>query len=516
MTTFSSSDQQQLLDKGIHKDKVLQQIETFKEGIPFVHLEKAAIISDGILKFSAAEEQELVSIFDKLKAKKTLLKFVPASGAASRMFKSLFNFLETFDLSKESLKAYLDRTKDKEIEVLVKGMKNFPFYDKIENRIAETLKTKDEEVHHFVREMLAEDKLNYGFYPKGLLPFHKYGNHGATPFEEHLKEGSLYAKVDGTAKLHFTISEQHYDMFKEEFKEVNDRVSKATGTEFHVSYSYQKPATDTVAVTMTDELFRNSDGSLLFRPGGHGALIENLNEQDADIIFIKNIDNVVVNEVVDQVAQSKKVLAGLLLKLQEKAFAYADILERNGKSIEEIMEIKSFLEDQLNVRFVGNFDSFSIAQQLEILKDKINRPIRICGMVKNEGEPGGGPFWIRDKTGHISLQIIESAQVDMSNADQVAIFKNSTHFNPVDLVCGVKNYKGEKFNLLNFVDHKQGFITEKTKDGAALKALELPGLWNGAMAFWNTIFVEVPLVTFNPVKTVNDLLKPTHQVNRVS
>ncbi len=513
MTAFSSSDNQQLLDKGIQKEKVLDQIETFKEGIPFVHLEKAAIISDGILKFSPTEEKELVSIFDKLKAKKALLKFVPASGAASRMFKALFNFLESFDPSKESLKTYLDRTGDKDIEAFVEGIKNFPFHDKIEKRISGTAKSKDEEVYLFVREMLAEDKLNYGFYPKGLLPFHKYGQHGATPFEEHLKEGSLYAKVDGAAQLHFTISEQHDEMFKKEFKEVNDRVSKATGTEFHVSYSYQKPATDTVAVTMSNELFRNSDGSLLFRPGGHGALIENLNEQNADIIFIKNIDNVVVDQVVDQVANSKKVLAGLLLKLQEKAFAYAALLENNGETLDEVLEVKSFLEEHLNVRFVPNFDSFTIAQQLEILKDKLNRPIRICGMVKNEGEPGGGPFWIKDKSDHISLQIIESAQVDMSNAGQVEIFKNSTHFNPVDLVCGVKNYKGEKFNLLNFVDHKQGFITQKTKDGKDLKALELPGLWNGAMAYWNTIFVEVPLVTFNPVKTVNDLLKPTHQVH---
>ncbi len=512
MTAFSSSDHQQLLDKGIQKEKVLDQIETFKEGIPFVHLEKAAIISDGILKFSPTEEKELVSIFDKLKAKKALLKFVPASGAASRMFKALFNFLESFDPSKESLKTYLDRTGDKDIEAFVEGIKNFPFYDKIEKRISGTAKSKDEEVYLFVRGMLAEDKLNYGFYPKGLLPFHKYGQHGATPFEEHLKEGSLYAKVDGAAQLHFTISEQHDEMFKKEFKEVNDRVSKATGTEFHVSYSYQKPATDTVAVTMSNELFRNSDGSLLFRPGGHGALIENLNEQNADIIFIKNIDNVVVDQVVDQVANSKKVLAGLLLKLQEKAFAYAALLENNGETLDEVLEVKSFLEEHLNVRFVPNFDSFTIAQQLEILKDKLNRPIRICGMVKNEGEPGGGPFWIKDKSDHISLQIIESAQVDMSNTGQVEIFKNSTHFNPVDLVCGVKNYKGEKFNLLNFVDHKQGFITQKTKDGKDLKALELPGLWNGAMAYWNTIFVEVPLVTFNPVKTVNDLLKLTHQV----
>lgn len=512
MTAFSAKDQKQLAGKGIKEGKVLEQIETFKEGIPYVHLEKAAIISDGILKFSPAEEKELVAIFEKLKAKKSLLKFVPASGAASRMFKALFNFLESFDPSRESLKTYLDRTSDKDINVLVQGMQNFPFYDQIINRIGDSAASKDEEVYLFVKEMLAEDKLNFGFYPKGLLPFHKYGQHGATPFEEHLKEGSLYAKVDGSATLHFTISEQHDAMFKEEFKAVNNRVSKATSTEFHVSYSYQKPATDTIAVTMDNELFRNPDGSLLFRPGGHGALIENLNEQDADIIFIKNIDNVVVDEVVDQVATSKKVLAGLLLKLQEKAFAYAALLDKDEETSDEVMEIKSFLEEHLNVRFVSSFDSFTIAQQLEILKDKINRPIRICGMVKNEGEPGGGPFWVKDKTDHISLQIIEGAQVDMSNKEQVGIFKNSTHFNPVDLVCGVKNYKGEKFNLLNFVDHKQGFITEKTKDGKDLKALELPGLWNGAMAFWNTIFVEVPLVTFNPVKTVNDLLKTTHQV----
>lgn len=512
MTVFSAKDHQQLLEKGISEGKVLSQIETFKEGISFVHLEKAAIISDGILIFNPSEEKELVGIFDKLKAKKSLLKFMPASGAASRMFKALFNFLETYDPAKESLEVYLDRTKDKDIKVLVEGMKNFPFYNTIENKISDTAKSKDEEVYLFIREMLAEDKLNYGFYPKGLLPFHKYGKNGATPFEEHLKEGALYTKVDGAAHLHFTISEQHDEMFKNEFKEVNDRVSKATETEFHVSYSNQKLATDTIAVTLENELFRNFDGSLLFRPGGHGALIENLNEQDADIIFIKNIDNVVVDKVLDQVSISKKVLAGLLLKLQEKAFAYAALLEKDEETGEEVMEIKSFLEAKLNVRFVPNFDGFTIAQQLEILKDKINRPIRICGMVKNEGEPGGGPFWVKDKTGHISLQIIESAQVDMSNSNQVEIFKNSTHFNPVDLVCGVKNFKGEKFNLLNFVDHKQGFITEKTKDGKVLKALELPGLWNGAMAFWNTIFVEVPLVTFNPVKTVNDLLKPTHQV----
>ena len=249
----------------------------------------------------------------------------------------------------------------------------------------------------------------------------------------------------------------------------------------------------------------------MFRPGGHGALIENLNDQDADIIFIKNIDNVVIDKNLETVANSKKMLAGVLKKVQDKAFAYAKLLE-GEVSFEKADEIKAFLEKDLNVRMPGNYDDFSVAEQKSILKDRIDRPIRVCGMVKNEGEPGGGPFWIKDNEGNISLQIIESAQIDQNNRQQAAILQNSTHFNPVDLVCGVRNYKGEKYNLLDFVDHKQGFITEKTKEGKELKALELPGLWNGAMAFWNTIFVEVPLVTFNPVKTVNDLLKPTHQV----
>jgi hypothetical protein len=301
-------------------------------------------------------------------------------------------------------------------------------------------------------------------------------------------------------------------MFNKEFKKAGERVAKETKTSFTVKYSFQKPSTDTIAVTLDNKPFRNSDGSLLFRPAGHGSLVENLNEQDADIIFIKNIDNVVAPRFSDDVARSKKILAGLLLELQSKAFEYARILDGDNLTSEILETIKLFLERELNVRFSDRFGGFSIGQQIEVLKDKINRPIRICGMVKNEGEPGGGPFWIRDAHDHISLQIIESAQVDMGNPVQIDILKSATHFNPVDLVCGVRNYKGEKFNLLNFVDAKQGFITQKTKEGKDLKALELPGLWNGTMAFWNTIFVEVPLVTFNPVKTVNDLLKPAHQV----
>ena len=513
MIAFSEKDKQQLVSKGITAEKVLDQIETFKEGIPFVKLEKAAVVSDGILKFSVEEENQMIQNFEKAKNHLSLLKFVPASGAASRMFKAFFNFLEKYNPKNESLVDYFNRTGDKDIKTFHLGLKKLPFYEIIEKRIKGKFNSEGEELYLFVDDMLKDSGLNYGFYPKGLLPFHNYGDFASTPFEEHLKEASLYASNKGDAKLHFTISEQHGEMFNKEFDKVKERVSIATNTSFNVGYSFQKSETDTIAVTMDNALFREPDGSLLFRPGGHGALIENLNDQNADIIFIKNIDNVVTSKAIDKVSDSKKVLAGLLLKVQEKAFDYAKILEsKTNLDFELMQKIKTFLENELNVRFPENYNGYSIAQQIDILKDKINRPIRICGMVKNEGEPGGGPFWIKDKNGNISLQIIESAQVDSSNKNQMEIFSNSTHFNPVDLVCGIRDYKGEKYNLLNFVDVKQGFITEKTKDGKDLKALELPGLWNGAMAFWNTIFVEVPLITFNPVKTVNDLLKPAHQV----
>jgi len=512
MTKITDKDIQQLTEKGIALDTVKRQIETFKDGIPFVHLEKAAVVSDGILKFSAEEEEALANDFIEKSKDKSLLKFVPASGAASRMFKALFNFLEAYEPSKESFETYIKRTGDTALEIFFRDQLKLPFYVQIHERIKDKITSEDEGFYLFVKEMLLEEGLNYGFYPKGLLPFHGYGTYSATPFEEHLKEAAMYSKSKGKAQLHFTISEQHEAMFAQEFEAIEDRVSKATATQFEVTYSFQKPATDTIAVDMENEPFRNGDGSLLFRPGGHGALIENLNERDADVIFIKNIDNVVVPKSANAVAHSKMVLAGLLLRVQQQVFAYAKQLEDEEVSRTQVQEIKKFLETQLNVRFSENFEMLAGSDQRKVLADKIDRPIRICGMVKNEGEPGGGPFWIRDKNRNTSLQIIESAQIDMANSGQTEILKNATHFNPVDIVCGIRNYKGEKFNLLNYIDSRQGFIAEKTKAGKNLKALELPGLWNGAMAFWNTIFVEVPLETFNPVKTVNDLLKPTHQV----
>lgn len=512
MIQLTENDEKQLKDKGITKERMLSHINTFKEGIPFVKLKNAAVIGNGILKFSEAEEKELIQKFDSNVKDLELLKFVPASGAASRMFKALFNFLEVYNPEEESLSVYLKRTNDKDIRVLSEGLERFPFYEKVMERLPDNIETEGKKVYHFVSELLGKNGLNYDFYPKGLLPFHKYGTVAATPFEEHLKEGALYAGSNGKAKLHFTISEQHEDMFNAEYQESGSRISKDTGMQYDVDYSFQKSSTDTLAVDMDNKPFRNEDGTVLFRPGGHGALIENLNEQDADIIFIKNIDNVAVMEDAKAVADSKKVLAGVLLREQKRAFAYAAQLDNGDLSDSDSIEIKSFLQNGLNVRFSDDFDLKSLSDKIELLKNKINRPIRICGMVKNEGEPGGGPFWVKNDKGEVSLQIIESAQIDMQNDQQADIMKNATHFNPVDLVCGIRNYKGEKYDLLKFVDDKQGFITGKTKDGKELKALELPGLWNGAMAFWNTIFVEVPLVTFNPVKSVIDLLKDSHQV----
>ena len=512
MVDFTDQDLDLLESKGISKKKVLNQIATFKEGIPFVQLEKPAVISDGIIAFTREEENKLVRLFEDKVQSLSLLKFVPASGAASRMFKTLFNFLEDYKPENEDIETYLGRKEDKLLTEFFHNHKELPFYHLVADKFGLEDTTTGDGFYRFVDKTLAEDAMNFGFYPKGLLPFHRYRDHVATPFEEHLKEAYAYASNDGNAQLHFTISPQHKDMFREEYKTASERVGNTCECTFDVSYSYQRPATDTVAVTPDNEPFRNTDGSLLFRPGGHGALIENLDEQEADIIFIKNIDNVTTPAQFDMVVHSKKILAGHLIAVQEKAFAYAAKLEDNNIHGDELLAIKTFLEEELNVRFLPKFWDFSVGEQIEILKDKISRPIRVCGMVKNQGEPGGGPYWVRDHHGHISLQIVESAQVDTGDEQQLTIFKRATHFNPVDLVCGVKNHKGEKYPLMNYLDSKQGFITDKTQEGRPLKALELPGLWNGAMAFWNTIFVEVPLETFNPVKTVNDLLRPAHQV----
>ncbi|MCB0382424.1 MAG: DUF4301 family protein [Psychroserpens sp.] len=515
---FSEKDIQQIERKGLTLKKVQRQIELFENGIPFANLVSEASIDNGILRLSNKDIQESMAYFESKKDDISILKFVPASGAATRMFKFLYSFLDEYDLEKESINSYINRFKNNDLSLFFIGLEKFPFYHIVKSKLHSQFPGFDalslnEQRLKFVQMMLDSDKLDYGNSPKGLLPFHEYKNQVvSTAFEEHLYESALYSSGNEATKLHFTISEKHNHRFDEEFSRIEQKVEEKTGSKFDISFSYQKESTDTIAVTPKNKPFRDDDGSLLFRPSGHGALIENLNDLTADIIFIKNIDNVVTYKYKNDVAKYKKVLAGILLKVQEQVFNYLNLLEDSNVSHQQIIDIGEFLVNTLNVKISSEFEKYSLKYQIEYLAEKLNRPIRICGMVKNEGEPGGGPFWVKDESGNISLQIVESAQINKKSKHQKQILKNATHFNPVDLVCGIKNYKGDKFDLKKFIDKKAAFISMKTKTGKDLKALELPGLWNGSMANWNTIFVEVPLITFNPVKTVNDLLKAPHQI----
>jgi len=516
--SFTKENKKQIEQKGLTVEKVNAQIRLFKVGLPFINLKEAATIGNGILNLSDREKESYITYFENRRKSISMLKFVPASGAATRMFKFLFQFIKEYNLSQESINSYINRHKAKELSLFLVGLEKLPFFEEVIYKIHKIFPnfnhlSYDEQRIEFVKTMLEENRLNFSFSPKGLLPFHRYKEHVSTAFEEHLFEAAMYASSNNKASLHFTISEKYKHKFDEEFKYIEEDVEDKTNTKFNISFSYQKEATDTIALTTNNEPYIEEDGSLLFRPSGHGALLENLNDLEADIIFIKNIDNVVVIDLEEEVGQYKKMLAGILLKIQEQSFKYQFKLEKKDINEVEISEIVEFLSNSMNVKISLEFDNFSKEFKIQYLIEKLNRPIRVCGMVKNEGEPGGGPFWVKTENGNVSLQIVESAQVDKKNNLQKKILKEATHFNPVDLVCAVKTFKGEKFDLTKFVDHKSAFITMKTKVGKDIKALELPGLWNGSMALWNTIFVEVPLITFNPVKTVNDLLKPPHQIN---
>jgi len=510
---FTTEDITQIKNNGLTPEKVTAQIQLFKTGIAPINLKDAATINNGILSYSDAEKDAFISHFIAKKDDISILKFVPSSGAASRMFKFLFKFLKEYNPQKESVNSYINKNKVPEMTLFLFGMNQFPFYEKTKALLPSNYSSlnDDEKAIAFVKTILDTDGLNYGAQPKGLLPFHQYKNEISTAFQEHLFEAASYSSSNNKAKLHFTISENHKQKFEAELNRIQQHVSQKTNTTFEVSFSYQKHETDTIAVTPKNEIFREQDDSLLFRPSGHGALIENLNEVNDDLIFIKNIDNVVAENLSETVASYKKMLGGILLKLQDQVFIYQRKLKEETLDEAEIITIANFLINKLNVVINPEFEKYATKYQIAYLYEKMHRPIRVCGMVKNEGEPGGGPFWVKSESGAISLQIVESAQINKENKRQTDILKSATHFNPVDLVCGIKDYTGKKHNLIDFVDENTGFISAKTKLGKDLKALELPGLWNGAMANWNTIFVEVPLETFNPVKTVNDLLKPAHQ-----
>ena len=476
---FSREDLQQIESHGLTQAQVEQQIENFRKGFPYLKIVRAASAGDGVQVLSEEEVASAVERYEKLSEELRVVKFVPASGAATRMFKELFEYI-----NEDKRTAGIDK--------LLDNIEKFAFWPELSEYVMPD--SPDEEI---VEEIVVGG-LGYGSKPKGLVTFHAYEDGARKAVEEHLVEGAMYARCGDEVYIHFTVSEEHKSGFWDVLAHTQPIYEERYGVKYNISFSVQKPSTDTIAVNPDNTPFRTDDGKLLFRPAGHGALIENLNDIEADIIFVKNIDNVTTDARRGDTIKYKKALAGVLLELQDQAFEYLKVLEVGGGEIETIAE---FVEKKLCVKLPENYNS-------QILKQVLDRPIRVCGVVRNQGEPGGGPFWVDQGGGIESLQIAESSQIA---PEDMHLMKSATHFNPVDLVCGVMDSRERKFDLTKYTDPATGFISSKSSGGRELRAQELPGLWNGAMANWNTVLVEVPITTFSPVKVVQDLLRPEHQ-----
>ena len=455
------------------------QLKNFREGFPFLPVTRAASCGDGIRVLDAAGIEQAAARYDRAKESLRVVKFVPASGAATRMFKDLFEFVR-------------EGRRTAVVGELLANRRRFAFWPELRTIIGD-----DADELRTVENIVAEG-LRYGETPKGLVSFHRYGDEVRKAVEEHLVEGAQYAAAGGEVKIHFTVSPEHLTRFEALLAEKIPGYESRFGVKYRISFSVQDPSTDTLAVNPDCTPFRRADGRLLFRPAGHGALIGNLGKIDADIVFVKNIDNVTTDARRGDTVLYKKALAGVLLALQERIFEYLMALEVPGAELEPIA---AFIENELCVKLPKDYGT-------PLLRRVLNRPIRVCGMVRNEGEPGGGPFWVAGADGLETLQIAESNQIA---PEKRKLMRSATHFNPVDLVCSFRTSKGGRFDLWEFVDPATGFISRKSDGGRELLAQELPGLWNGAMARWNTVFVEVPITTFSPVKVVTDLLRPEHQ-----
>lgn len=455
------------------------QLKNFREGFPFLPVTRAASCGDGIRVLDAAGIEQAAARYDRAKESLRVVKFVPASGAATRMFKDLFEFVR-------------EGRRTAVVGELLANRRRFAFWAELRTIIGD-----DADERQTVENIVAEG-LRYGETPKGLVSFHRYGDEVRKAVEEHLVEGAQYAAAGGEVKIHFTVSPEHLTRFEALLAEKIPGYESRFGVKYRISFSVQDPSTDTLAVNPDCTPFRRADGRLLFRPAGHGALIGNLGKIDADIVFVKNIDNVTTDARRGDTVLYKKALAGVLLALQERIFEYLMALEVPGAELEPIA---AFIENELCVKLPKDYGT-------ALLRQVLDRPIRVCGMVRNEGEPGGGPFWVAGADGLETLQIAESNQIAPEKRE---LMRSATHFNPVDLVCSFRTSKGGRFDLREFVDPATGFISRKSDGGRELLAQELPGLWNGAMARWNTVFVEVPITTFSPVKVVTDLLRPEHQ-----
>ncbi|MBQ9073972.1 MAG: DUF4301 family protein [Muribaculaceae bacterium] len=505
---LTPEDLKTLEDKGITQDELLTQIDRFKTGFPYLRLAGSATIGQGIMRLTPEEQNRAIERWKKYLADGgEVCKFVPASGAASRMFKSLFSFVDGNDDVPADGSAVAE---------LIENIHNLAFFGELDDLCRDIYNKSVDgliEEHRYkdvINAIISDKGMNYGNLPKGLLTFHRYNDATRTPVEEQLVEGAqTAAQNDGKVNLHFTVSGNHRKLFEQKLAAVVPDCEQRMGVKFNISMSEQKASTDTVAVNPDNTLFRE-EGKLVFRPGGHGALIENLNDIDSAVVFIKNIDNVVPDSRRAATIQYKQVIAGYLIEVHDMIEKYLGIINSGEYDMEKVRDMIAFLHQVLNVRD-EKMKTLEDAELVLFIKEKLNRPLRVCGMVKNEGEPGGGPYIAYNNDGSTSPQILESHQIDPDNDEYKAMVAKATHFNPVDLVCYIKDIEGEKFNLPQYVDADTGFISSKSLHGKELRALELPGLWNGAMSNWNTVFVEVPIDTFNPVKTVNDLLRPAHQ-----
>lgn len=493
--------------------KIKSQIQTIINGLRPLNLLRPCRIGDGIIKIDESKEKHLIDLFEKACTAGRFIKFVPASGAATRMFSKLqttINKYSDFDL--ESLKLLSEKDVNaKDTYKLLTNLEHFAFYNDLRNifpeDITSTLKVKPAKI---IEKILYNDGLNYLNKPKAVLKFHKYKTENRTAFEEHLIESYYYQKdFENKIKLHFTISSEHENLFVEVFQKFLGR-NDFRDANYQVDFSYQNKSTDSVTLNVNNEIYFDKNMKPVFRPAGHGALLENLNALNGDLIFIKNIDNVCVDRLKPLTVRFKKLLAGYLLLVQKQVFEYLTLLEQEKVPDNKIEEIIKFCETFLNIKKPDGFNIWDSKKKKVFLFTKLNRPIRVCGVVKNEGQPGGAPFWVKDEDRETSVQIVESAQIDFNSEEQKLIFNNSTHFNPVDIVCAVRDYKGDNFNLMNYTDPKAAIIVRKLVNGNEIKSLELPGLWNGGMANWISLFVEVPVETFNPVKEINDLLNPGH------
>jgi hypothetical protein len=492
--------------KGINlPEEALRQLELFRRGVKPIKLARPARVEDGIVRIAPDEQDALTSLHDQASLKGRMLKFVPASGAASRMFKDWHRVCQKgqFDTAEASLR-------------FINDIPKYAFYQDLKQSMA----LDGQEIGAYLRDgrfadileyLLTPKGLNYAWLPKALLKFHTYPDCKRTALEEHLVEAALYVRDDrNICRVHFTVSEEHESRFRDLLGRVKGHYERACGVRFEVTVSTQLSATDTIVVDTENRPFRDRSGNIVFRPGGHGALLQNLNTIDGDIIFLKNIDNVVPDRLKATTVLYKKILGGYLIRLQNQIFQFLRHL--SGKKVDEEVSsgMFSFYKEKLSGVLPEAFVGFSSGAKLEWIQQKLNRPLRVCGMVKNEGEPGGGPFWVAEEDHTESLQIVEESQIDSNSEDQRRIWKSSTHFNPVDIVCAVRDYRGEKFDLNRYVNRESVTISRKSHEANEIKALELPGLWNGSMADWNTVFIEVPIETFNPVKTIDDLLRKSH------